>query len=178
MSKYTFDKNSHYSKPYELGRKLLPRLGDFSYRWEINFSESCWFDKSALGDDSSDWNFKLCGVTGAFSANDANAIMCAGRPLLSQINKWEVIGYVNDKNRDWKPLTEPLIVDVKDSLIVTMSRSGKKVKFDAYLNYGLGVTATWEMPDNAYRFIGPSFGGNRKTPHKMELWVDRDDIKS
>lgn len=176
--KYVFNKDSHYSSPMELGRKLKPRLGNFNYRWEINFTESCWFDKSVLGEDALDWNFKLCGVTGALSPNNVNAIMCAARPNLSKPNTWEVVWYINDSKGGMIWDLHPIIVDVKDSLIVLMKRVGKTVTFVAYIanKEEDTLTKSWEMPDNMYRFIGPSFGGNRKTPHKMELWVDRDNL--
>lgn len=177
--KYTFNKNAHYSTPPEWGRKLKPRLGNFNYRWTVDFTESCWFDKTLLGEDALDWNFKLCGVTGALSANDVNAIMCAARPNLNEKNTWEVTWYINDNEGKKLWSLHPMIVKLEETLIITMARIGKNVNFVAYIAGKEEDTQkkSWEMKDNMYRFVGPSFGGNRKTPHKMELWVGRDNLK-
>ena len=176
---YTFKPSSHYSSPSELLRKLKFHFGDFDYRWTIDFTESCWFDKSKLGEDALDWNFKLCGITAATTFNNRDSVICAGRPDINVVNTWQVVCYINDSKGGWNASEKPITLGINDPLIVTMSRKGKQLKFNAY-NYNNAdeyITETIEVKNNLYRFIGPYFGGNRKPPHNMDLYVDFDKIK-
>ena len=169
MHQYYFTPKSHYSTPSEILRKSIPRWGDFHYRWVVQFNEICWFDKSDLGNDAEDWNFKICGITKASTANNADSCLFAGRPHLKERGKFEITWYINYKDRsfDWGPSH---IVGL-DEVVLEMKRTGDKVELFIDSN----LIGTWKY-GGCYRMVGPSFGGNRKPPHKMMLYVDWDII--
>ncbi len=184
--KYIFKKNSHYSTPKDFLKKLLPKGGNFSYRWVVDFTESCWFDQNELQEDAKDWNFKLGGVTTAFQKNNVNAVIGVARPNLAQKDTLELNWYINDDKANWTAGLSPIIVSIGEQAVIEISRNksdettiviyklslndeGKFIESDK-------ISKTSKVVKGPFRLVGPYFGGNRPAPHDMEIWVDLDKL--
>jgi hypothetical protein len=174
--KYLIPKNTHFAIPRELFRKSIPKCADFDWLFEVNFTESCWFDKSALGNDAEDWNYKLCGITKSTSLNNADSVLVAARPDLTTRGQFELTWYLNDKDRNFNWGKPGIIVDMTSPTLIRMTKKGKVVsiaiwqhgKEETKLEYE--TTFVFDM----YREVGPSFGGNCKTPWDIIIWIDKD----
>jgi hypothetical protein len=170
--KYTIEPGSHYSKPFEFFRKFIPKIKTPKFKWEIVFEEDCWFDSTELQDDAKDWNFKVCGITGAFSRNNYDSVMCAVRPKLDEPFKFQATWYLNDSSGKFEfDNNSPLFFSAKEPLIVELNSNN--ITIYAASNKQIAITKSYNLQSSFYRFIGPSFGGNRKAFKEMTLHVNK-----
>jgi hypothetical protein len=183
--KYTIKRGQSVFSPQLRLSKFLPNFrGNFGYRFLIDFTESCWFDESVLQEDAHDWNFKICGVTTAFEKNNVNAIIGAARPHLAKRNCWELNWYLNDSNAKWEFGNSPILVNLGEVGVVDIVRKKNTSTITVYKMYqdkGVWVTSDkiskeTDLVKNAFRMIGPYFGGNRNAPQDMDLYVNMNKI--
>ena len=168
MQEYLFQAGKHNAKPYE---PWWPIWNPRGFEIEFVLDKSCWFPLEEWEGDEDwfDWNFKIAGLTGAFSRNNYRAAMIAARPAHEQ-DTFLVTAYTNDKKGGWETGEETAQIGVveleagevgKASAKIHRKRGGAEVRYT--LQGGgntIQVTHDFDKPWlNIYRQIGSWFGG-------------------
>ena len=162
--KYTVTQGHHDYDPSPLP---LPQKAK-SVSGSAVFHASCWYDN--LGADQSDWN-KLCGFY-QFSdiIKNKNAFMLAWRPDIKIRDVFELCVYENIDGRNWAK--EWSIYKVRQGELFYFDFVLINGKYNLYIN---GILLEKQTNDLNYKTVGKIsawFGGNRKAPQTMWLWLD------
>lgn len=169
FTRYTVRKNCHFFFPLQLGyfkssfEKLI---------WQGWFTDSCRYDLKS--NDQKDWN-KGGGISHDFFTNKKNSLRWAWR-YNKETGLIELAGYAY-VNGERKLSDFVFTVAIDQEFTVTMSRSDQKawiLEFSKVDGDGYSGVA-WEVPfgsiSKRVRREGLYFGGNRKAPNRMHVFL-------
>ncbi len=162
--KYTVREGRHDFTPSPVP---LPYPAATVSGWAV-FHTSCWYDN--LGVDNADWN-KLAGVyRWADVAKNKNAVILAWRPDVKIRDVFELCMYENIQG-----------ANVPQESSIYKVRADEQFWFDFVLHDGKytllinGIQVGQQQNDHKYKTVGKIsawFGGNRKAPHTMWLYMN------
>lgn len=101
MKKYTVEKGSHDFKPNDQPFFTFSNKCD----WSFQLTESMYYtreDPDYPYGSYNGWNKLGFGFTSFFSANNKCSVMVAYFPDETEVNRFDIVGYTNDKNGGWK----------------------------------------------------------------------------
>lgn len=133
-----------------------------------SFDLSCWYN--TLGSDQSDWN-KLAGVYRYFDGfKDVNSFILAWRPDVKVYGAFELCLYENIAKANVPH--ESAIYKVQAGQVFRFSLDEINGKYSLYIDNKLLGTQENDRPYKTIGKVGAYFGGNRKAPHDMRVYMD------
>ena len=164
LKEYRVGFNKHDFTPSPLPFPMEAR----SFDGVAMFDPSMWYN--SLGTDQSDWN-KLAGVH-KFSdiVKNRNAFILAWRPDIKIRDVFELCMYENIQGKNAPK--ESAIYKVKANERFTFSLDEIDGKYSLYVN---NVLIGTQANDHKYKVIGKIsawFGGNRRAPNTMYLYMN------
>ena len=171
MKQYSVEKSQHDFKPNDQPLFTWATKCD----WEFRLTESMWYsreDPDYPYGDYNGWNKLGFGFTRFFSKNDQSSCMIAYFPDEANPNRFNIVGYTNDKHGNWdqKFLTnvgleeyEGSTIWLPDSVVFKIRKKGSASDF-RLISMDCNRGPLW-LPR---RGIGGYFGGRfpwfRSTP--------------
>jgi hypothetical protein len=156
MTTYRFEQNKHRTNQYKIC--LFYDITKLSKK--IVFNKSCYYNW--VNKDSDDIN-KLYGFSNGYHKH--NSVRFGWVPNFNK-NLIKIYGYIyNNKKRHFKFITEVELDKIINTEII-LDKNNKKAIFivnesSIKLNYNPNCKLSY--------MLYPYFGGNNKTPHKMEI---------
>jgi hypothetical protein len=164
LKEYRVGFNKHDFTPSPL---LLP-MEARSFDGVAMFDPSCWYN--SLGVDNADWN-KLAGIYRYFDGfKDVNSFILAWRPDSKIPGTFELCLYENIAKAN-RP-HESAIYKVKAGQVFNFSLDEINGKYTLYVDNNLLGTQDNPRPYKTIGKVGAYFGGNRKAPHTMYLYMN------
>lgn len=165
MTKYTIFKNWHYSF------FLIKRLFGWYYNKKnfiiyFELSNDCWWATPRNSDDY-DLN-KLAGIS--FGGIHKNSIRLTWTPNFQKVNVIRLYGYTYDhsmKEHTSKYLCE---IETNKEYACNLKITDNTYILDMSLLGAIGMENK-SKDGNIQKITYPYFGGNNKSPNKMDIWM-------
>ena len=164
LKEYRVGYNRHDFNP-----SPLPFPGEArSFDGVASFDLSCWYN--SLGVDNLDWN-KLAGVYRYFDGfKDVNSFILAWRPDTKVYGAFELCLYENIAKANAPH--ESAIYKVQAGQTFRFSLDEINGKYSLYIENTLLGTQENPRPYKTIGKVGGWFGGNRKAPHEMRVYMN------